>query len=161
MNTKTHAMFLVFGLLTVAGCASSPRGTLTPSDRPFDLAIDGEGYFIVETGFGGYLFTRRGDFVVDSQRYLATSDGYRLVPLIQLPESTDDLSATLDGQLVARTTTGATVAVGRIKIATFTNPAGLQREENYFMPTAASGDPVPHTPGSGGAGTIKSKMIER
>lgn len=152
---------ICFLLVLMAGCSADPRGTLVPADPRFGLEIDGAGYFIVETGLGGYLFTRNGGFIVDSQRYLATPDGYRLAPLMQLPENTDDLSVTLDGQLVARTTTGASEAVGQIKIALFADPAKLQPEANYFMPTSASGDPEPRIPGSGGAGTIKSRVIQR
>lgn len=154
---------VLVGFVLMGGCASSPpHGKLTQTDRAFDFAIDGEGYFIVETGLGGYLFTRKGDFMVDSQRYLATTDGYRLAPSVQLPENTHDLSVTLDGQVMADIA-GATQPqpAGRFVIATFATPAALQRDGNYFLPTVGSGDPVTQVPGSGGAGTIKSRVLEK
>lgn len=148
-------------LLFVAGCASTHAGKITPTDRPFDFAIDGEGYFIVETGRGGYLFTRKGDFIVDSQRYLATADGYRIAPSIQLPENTHDLTVTLDGQVLAITAgTTRPQPAGRLVIATFVNPSALERDGDYYLPSVGSGDPKTHVPGSGGAGTTKSRVLE-
>ncbi len=151
----------VVALVLVTGCASTPQGKLTVTDRPFDFAIDGEGYFIVETGRGGYLFTRKGDFIVDSQRYLATADGYRIAPLIQLPENTHDLTVTLDGHVLAITAgTTRPQPAGRLVIATFVNPAALERDGDYYLPSVGSGDPKTHVPGSGGAGTTKSRTLE-
>lgn len=151
------------GLCLVVGCASgSGPVQLIATDRPFDLAIDGQGYFIVETGLGGYLFTRKGDFVVDSQRYLATSDGYRLAPLIQLPENTHDLRVSPSGEVLALVTgSSKPQAVGKIVLACFNNPSGLEREGEYYLPTSRSGDPTTHVPGSAGAGVIKSRFLER
>lgn len=155
-----HAM--IVALIFVPGCASTPRGKLMATDRPFDFAIDGEGYFIVETGLGGYLFTRKGDFIVDGQRYLASADGYRIAPPIQLPENTHDLTVTLDGQLMAFTAgTTRPQPAGRIIVATFANPSALKHEDHYFLPTAGSGDPKTHIPGSGGAGTLRSRTLEK
>ncbi len=160
MRTYDYMLSVCF-LFVAAGCATNQKGALVPTDRPYDLAIDGEGYFIVETGRGGYLFTRKGDFVVDAQRYLATADGYRIAPALQLPENTNDLVVTLDGQVGALTIERTPEPVGKIKIATFPDASRLERDGDYRGPTASSGDPVPHTPGSGGAGTIKSRMLEK
>jgi len=148
-------------LVLVTGCASTPAGKLVETDRPYDLAIDGAGYFIVETGHGGYLFTRKGDFVVDSQRYLATADGYRIAPAMQVPENTADLIVTLDGKVSAVTTTRRVESIGVIRVATFADASRLDRDGVYYLPTAGSGDPITHLPGSGGAGTIKSRALEK
>ncbi len=54
-------------------------GDLQPTGIPTNMAISGEGYFIVAdpTG-GGDLFTRRGDFAPDKDGYLVNGAGYRL-----------------------------------------------------------------------------------
>lgn len=150
-------------LYVLVGCASSSKPSqMIATDRPFDLAIDGQGYFIVETGLGGYLFTRKGDFVVDSQRYLATSDGYRLAPPIQLPENTQDLLVSPDGQITAIVSGSSEhQTVGKVVLACFNNPSALQREGDYYLPTSRSGDPIPHVPGSKGVGVIKFGFLER
>ncbi|GIW77694.1 MAG: hypothetical protein KatS3mg104_2757 [Phycisphaerae bacterium] len=52
----------IWGILYVlVGCASSSKPSrLIATDRPFDLAIDGQGYFIVETGLGGVSVYTQG-----------------------------------------------------------------------------------------------------
>jgi flagellar hook protein FlgE len=49
------------------------------TDNPSDLAIEGEGFFVVDTNgtdAGGMFYTRAGTFYVDNAGYLVTSDGY-------------------------------------------------------------------------------------
>ncbi|MBC7782952.1 MAG: flagellar hook basal-body protein [Burkholderiales bacterium] len=149
-------------VLIIAGCTAAPRGTLLRTNRPYDFAIDGEGYFIVETGHGGYLFTRRGDFFIDTNRYVVTADGYRLAPPLQIPQDAGEMRVALDGRVVSITSAGrGAEPVGRIRVATFAKPDALDRDGTYFIPTAGSGDPVTREPGSGGAGTIKTGFLEK
>lgn len=49
-------------------------GVLKTTGRPLDLALDGDGYFTVDTG-AGVRYTRRGDFNVDANGRLVTSTG--------------------------------------------------------------------------------------
>jgi flagellar basal-body rod protein FlgF len=51
------------------------KGSLRMTDNPFDLAITGPGYFIVETPFG-QRYTKSGNFQIDSQGTLMTTQGY-------------------------------------------------------------------------------------
>ncbi len=163
INLRSSAFicgFIFFSLLT--GCSTVSKGTLRPSDSPYDLAIDGDGFFIVETGQGGYLFTRRGNFVIDSNRYLVTSDGYKLAPAIKVPEQSGTLNVTLDGNVTTVLPNSNVVSyIGNIRLAMFPNPSGLDRDGHYYLPTASSGEPVTQKPGSNGTGTIKSGFIEK
>lgn len=52
-------------------------GTLSPTGDPRDLAIDGDGFFVVRRGEGQW-FTRAGNFRTDSAQYLSTPTGERL-----------------------------------------------------------------------------------
>ncbi len=54
------------------------QGPLRETGNPLDLAIDGEGFFAVRTP-EGIRFTRKGDFRLDSEGYLVTEEGYRLL----------------------------------------------------------------------------------
>jgi len=45
------------------------------TDNPYDLMIEGDGYFIVESPNGPF-YTRAGNFKLDDEGYLTTSDGY-------------------------------------------------------------------------------------
>lgn len=49
-------------------------GPIRPTDNPFDLAIQGEGFFKVQ-GPDGLLYTKRGDFAMNAQGQLTTSNG--------------------------------------------------------------------------------------
>ena len=52
------------------------RGGTESTGNQTDLAINGNGFFIVRSGHtGSYLFTRAGNFIVDKTGNLTTSDG--------------------------------------------------------------------------------------
>ncbi|MBV6521257.1 MAG: Flagellar basal-body rod protein FlgF [Gemmatimonadaceae bacterium] len=51
-------------------------GTLRPTGQPLDLAIDGDGFFVVATS-EGERWTRGGAFTLDPQGYLVDADGFR------------------------------------------------------------------------------------
>lgn len=55
------------------------QGTIQISANSSDLAIQGEGFFIVEGGSGEELFTRNGVFKTNSQNELVTITGNRLL----------------------------------------------------------------------------------
>ncbi|SIS65488.1 flagellar hook-basal body complex protein [Phaeovulum vinaykumarii] len=54
------------------------QGPLSPTGGTFDLAIQGEGFFQIETPQGNQL-TRAGSFVPSPEGELVTLDGYRLL----------------------------------------------------------------------------------
>ena len=45
------------------------QGGLEPTGLPFDFAIEGEGYFAVQSA-AGRVYTRNGSFMLDNQGYL-------------------------------------------------------------------------------------------
>jgi flagellar basal body rod protein FlgG len=51
------------------------QGPLEATGKPTDLAISGDGLFVVRTG-GGVAYTRAGDFVQDANGMLVTQQGY-------------------------------------------------------------------------------------
>lgn len=50
------------------------QGALVKTDNPLDLAIEGEGFFTVETGIGRF-YTRNGHLSMSSDGFLVTSFG--------------------------------------------------------------------------------------
>jgi len=56
----------------------SRQGTLTQTGGPFDLAIEGDGFFLVETPTGERL-TRAGAFTPNENGDLVTPEGYRVL----------------------------------------------------------------------------------
>lgn len=64
-----------FGVITEANFTNHSMGSLQGSNNPLDLAIEGEGYFSVQTG-QGVRYTRDGSFKINAAQQLVTSDGY-------------------------------------------------------------------------------------
>lgn len=50
-------------------------GSLRPTNNPLDVAIDGDGWFVVQTP-QGIRYTRKGNFAISRDGMLVTSDGY-------------------------------------------------------------------------------------
>ena len=46
------------------------------TDNPFDMMIEGDGYFIVQNENTDYFYTRAGNFYLDSEGYLVNAQGY-------------------------------------------------------------------------------------
>ena len=61
------------------------------TDNPFDMMIGGDGFFIIEAPGGpqpgqmGYYYTRAGNFKLDDQGYLTTTDGYYVLGFASTP----------------------------------------------------------------------------
>ena len=72
------------------------------------------------------------------------------------------MSVTREGVLTGMFTNGIRRDVAAVKLATFQNPEGLQAVgNNYFEPTANSGNPVPTKALAGGAGAVSGSTLER
>ena len=54
------------------------QGAVNQTGVPTDLAISGEGFFIVKNGSGDFFATRAGDFRVDTSGNLVTEQGFRV-----------------------------------------------------------------------------------
>ena len=67
-----------------------------------------------------------------------------------------------NGTVQATFTNGQQRAIGQIAVASFANPDGLSMNgNNNYTPTAASGQPVTGTAGTGGLGTIQGSSVEQ
>lgn len=54
------------------------QGTIQISSTPSDLAIQGDGFFIVQSATGENLYTRNGSFQLNEQNQLVTANGQRV-----------------------------------------------------------------------------------
>jgi flagellar basal-body rod protein FlgG len=138
------------------------QGTLTTTGNALDMAIEGAGYFQVQMPDGRTGYSRAGDFSLSSDGTIVTSDGMALQPQIQVPEGATAIAIGQDGT-VSATLAGQAAAteLGRIEIARFTNPAGLQSiGNNLLLETSASGAPQTGAAGEAGRGSIRSGALE-
>lgn len=51
------------------------QGSLKVTDNPFDLSLDGKGFFVVDTPYGE-RYTRNGSFLIGPEGMLVTKQGY-------------------------------------------------------------------------------------
>jgi flagellar basal-body rod protein FlgG len=140
----------------------SSQGTMTQTGNPFDLAINGPGYFQVLMPSGETAYTRAGNFSINDQGQLVTQDGYLVQPAITIPQGATNVTVSQSGQ-VQVTTAGATAptVVGTLELTTFMNESGLQAlGGNLLKETAASGAPTNGVPGVNGVGVINQGYTE-
>jgi flagellar hook protein FlgE len=55
------------------------QGSITATENPMDLAINGKGFFQVSDGRSPSSYTRNGQFKVDRQGYIVNNAGYKLM----------------------------------------------------------------------------------
>lgn len=126
----------------------------------FDLMINGDGYFQVQTP-NGIRYTRDGQFKMNAQGQLVTSSGHPLVPAIQIPTGSAAVTITPQGEVRVLPSQGEEQVVGRIEIANFLNSGGLKREGgNLWDLSTAAGAPIVGAPGDNGLGTLQQGAVE-
>lgn len=136
------------------------QGDYVQTDNQLDLAIQGNGFFRVLHG-DQELYTRAGNFTLDSEGFLTTPSGDRLQPEISLPPETVTVTLQDNGTLTAHGADEAILATENVLISTFVNPAGLFAVgNNLFRPTEGSGAAVEGTPGDPGFGTVVNNFLE-
>lgn len=139
-------------------------GMLEPTERPLDVAIDGEGFFAVQLPDGNTGYTRDGSFQFNAEGRIVTSQGYILQPEISVPADTLDISIDASGRVSVATAgnPNASTQVGQLTIHRFVNPSGLLSVGgNVGRPTEASGQPQTSTPGLAGLGQLRQRYLER
>jgi flagellar basal-body rod protein FlgG len=139
------------------------EGTILVTDNPLDLAIEGEGFFVVQRPDGVPAYSRTGDFQKDSQGQIVTAEGMPLDPPIVIPPDAVSVSIGSDGTVSVLLPAQATpVQIGQITTATFVNPAGLSAlGHNLFLATSASGEPDIGSPAEGGRGALMQGALEK
>ena len=138
------------------------QGPLEPTQRPLDLAIEGEGFFQVELPNGQVGYTRDGSFQISDEGTLVTQQGFTVVPGIRIPQDASTLTISRSGVVSAIRGGGAeTVELGRLELARFANPAGLMTMgENVLTQTPASGEPTLGFPEEDGTGRLLQGHLE-
>ncbi len=139
------------------------QGTLETTNRPLDVAIEGEGFFQVQVGQGQLAYTRDGSFQISDQGVLVTSEGYTVQPSIRIPSDATTVSISRTGVVTATRGNDASKPqeVGRLELARFVNPAGLMTQgQNLYTATAASGEAQAGFPQDDGLGTLVQGSLE-
>ncbi|AGT31542.1 flagellar basal body rod protein FlgG [Geobacillus genomosp. 3] len=162
------------------------QGSLQTTGRVLDLAISGDGFFILgelnnNRQLVNPLFTRAGNFYLDKEGHIVNADGLYLVgegysngtftgfrARIQVPTDAQSMSIGADGVVNYVDSEGRLQVAGRIRLAKFPNSDGLEKVGgNLFRETANSGtiigeddEWIAFPPQENGTGTIVSGALE-
>ena len=136
------------------------QGDYVETANQLDMAVEGKGFFKVLSG-DEELYTRAGNFTLDSEGYITTPNGDRLQPEISLPAETVIVTVQSNGTLTAFGLGDEILVTEQINLYTFPNPAGLYAAgRNLLRQTEGSGDAVEGTPGTEGFGTVSNNFLE-
>ncbi|ODN69342.1 flagellar basal-body rod protein FlgG [Methylobrevis pamukkalensis] len=150
------------GVRVVATPRTMSQGDIEMTSKETDVAIRGEGMFIINMPDGRTAYTRDGGFELDATGTLVTQDGYTVSPGIVVPTNARDLTVSQVGVVQATIGNDTTPTVlGQIQLARFINKAGLEAiGDNLFLETAASGQPQIANPGDEGYATVLQNHLE-
>lgn len=125
------------------------QGSINITGAPYDLAINGKGFFVVQTS-AGERYTRNGHFTLDNEGRLVTSGnafvGTEGGPLTITPND-GPVSIASDGTVSSKIGT-----IGKIRIVDFANPEQLKKEGASLYSSDQAALP--------GAGHIRQGAIE-
>ena len=131
------------------------QGNLDHTGAPFDLALNGQGYFSVQTP-QGERYTRSGHFTLDAGGQLVTSDGYPLLGeggAITITPGDGDVHVAADGTL-----SGKTGQIAKLKLVDFPNARALLKEGASLYSTTQT--PATPTALSVQQGVLESSNVQ-
>ncbi|MEL6921132.1 MAG: flagellar hook-basal body complex protein [Pseudomonadota bacterium] len=115
------------------------QGTLTQTGGTFDFAIEGDGFFLIQTPDGERL-TRAGSFSPNGAGDLVTQDGYGVLDAggapVFIPPGVKSLSVSPDGTISADGN-----FVGQIGLVQPLDQSGLVREGGVLFTSEAGFEP--------------------
>ena len=116
------------------------QGGLTQTGGQLDFAVEGPGFFLVETPAGERL-TRAGSFALSAVGDLVTPDGFRVLDAggatIFVPPDATDLSVAADGTLSVNGR-----PLSQIGLVQPIDPIDLIREDGVMFRTEGGNEPV-------------------
>lgn len=164
----TNATQVGMGVKVAGTNLNFAQGSPQPTGVPSNLMINGDGFFMVQKD-GKQMYTRAGNFTLDSSGRLESPDG----ALVQdVNGNAIDLSALNNGTYVSYSigqdgvvtgvkADGTTAQLAQVGLATFPNPNGLVKVgDNDYQTSASSGTPSVGAPGTGARATVSSGYVE-
>lgn len=137
-------------------------GSAQVTNNPFDLMINGEGFFGIIMPNGELKFTRDGSFNVDAQGALVNKQGYKVYPGFTFPPNTSSVMISENGKADAYIKgQNEPTSIGQIPVFTFVNPVGLKSTgANLYQISLSSGQPIQGIAGESNAGSLMQGALE-
>jgi flagellar basal-body rod protein FlgG len=138
------------------------QGSPIITNGPFDLMINGEGFFGLMMPNNDMKFTRDGSFSVDGQGMVVNKQGYKIFPGINIPTNTTSVNINANGTVDAYFPgQPEPQSMGQIAVFQFMNSSGLKAEgSNLLSQSASSGAPIQSIAGENNTGVIQQGSLE-
>ncbi len=111
------------------------NGPLKVTGNPLDMAVNGPGYFIIDTPLGE-RYSKAGNFMIDGGGTLVTPQGYPVLSqdggVITFPEDATDVLVSDDGRVTANGE-----EVGQVGVVEFANEQAMKRLGNNLYSSDA------------------------
>ena len=186
-NGSGNAMQIGEGVATGTINSNYSQGTINTTGVTTDLAVSGQGFFLVKDTSSGLTYaTRDGQFNLDANGYLVNADGNRVQGLMGTSTTAGDLqissasaiaalndtttppptlrsyTISANGQITASLSDGTSGVIGQFVLQNFTNPQALLKQGGNLYSFSAGAGPMatPGTPNTAGLGQIQSGALE-
>jgi flagellar basal-body rod protein FlgG len=138
------------------------QGPLLRTGGDLDVAIEGRGYLEVTLPSGVAAYTRDGSLKRSPDGLVVTAEGFTVAPGITIPNDARSISINASGAVWAYFADRVEPEeIGQIELVGFANEKGLEAMgSNLFLESAASGPPLPGSPGEDGLGTLRQGYLE-
>jgi flagellar basal-body rod protein FlgF len=119
------------------------QGELSHTGAPLDVAINGNGYFAVQTP-AGVRYTRDGHFSLDANGQMVTSEGYAVQGdggAITITPDAGDINIGTDGT-ISSIINGNINQLGKLQVVDFANDAALSKQGSNLYSTTQAATPT-------------------
>jgi flagellar basal-body rod protein FlgF len=122
------------------------QGPLEQTSNPFDVAIEGPGFFTVQTA-NGPRYSRDGRFAVDASGTLTDKQGDPVAGVgggpITIDPQNGPIAISKDGVISQISPQGQTVQVGKLGVVRFADLGALSKEGDNLYSAAGGQAPIP------------------
>ena len=130
------------------------QGAAQSTGATYDFAINGNGYFTVQTP-AGMRYTRDGHFTLDANGQVVTEQGYALQGdsgAITITPDDQNVHVGQDG-IISSTVNGLSSQIGKLQVVDFADPRSLVKQGDNLYSTS-------QTPATATNATISQGMLE-
>lgn len=171
--TATSGTQIGMGVRVASTQKMFTQGSLQRTDNPYDMAIQGDGFFSVQTP-DGVAYTRDGAFKFDGEKnQICNSAGFAIQVKdphgtvkygLDVPRGVTGIQVEPDGKVKGTDLAGKEVELGTIELTKFLNPAGLKAiGGNLYLATPIAGSHITGDPNDTklGLGGIAQGHVEK
>jgi flagellar basal-body rod protein FlgF len=139
------------------------QGPLDQTSNPFDAAIEGPGFFTIQTA-NGPRYTRDGRFAVDASGKLTDKQGNAVEGVgggaITIDPQNGPFSISKDGVVSQISPQGQTVQVGKLGVVRFSDLSALSKEGDNLYSAAGGQTPIPATDARIHQGMVEKSNVQ-